>query len=138
MLGQIFLLVALVGIIHAAFSTYEHLSHLKAIGKPETIPQDVLFFFSLSTSQLISVQIVLEALIGLAFGILGASLRAPPLKEITWASEMKTQFVLRASTSPCLIFHSSLDEMNARTGFATYGNRFAKYLSLSTKESKDL
>ena len=40
----------------------------------------------------IVLQIILEALVGLIFGIFGASLyvdQVTPLKEITWASEMK-------------------------------------------------
>ncbi|KIK61806.1 hypothetical protein GYMLUDRAFT_42851 [Collybiopsis luxurians FD-317 M1] len=93
MLGRILLLAASLAVLHAAFSTYEHLSHLKALGKPESsLPQDI----------------VLEAIIGLGLGILGASLNAAPLKEITWSSEMKTR---------------SIDEMNARLGFANYVNR---------------
>jgi hypothetical protein len=38
-------------------------------------------------------QIVLEALVSLLLGITGASLDAPELKEITWASEMKKRLV---------------------------------------------
>ncbi|KAJ3763810.1 magnesium transporter [Lentinula raphanica] len=93
MLGRVFLLVATFLILHAAFSTYEHLSHLKSLGKPEgSLPYDI----------------TLEAIVGLVVGILGASLYASTLKEITWASEMKTR---------------SIDEMDARLGFASYVNR---------------
>lgn len=35
----------------------------------------------------------METLAALFLGILGASLNAPPLKEITWASEMRRQCV---------------------------------------------
>jgi hypothetical protein len=38
-------------------------------------------------------QIVFEALIALMLGIFGASLDAPELKEITWASEMKQRYL---------------------------------------------
>lgn len=38
-------------------------------------------------------QIVFEALTALVIGILGASLNAPPLKDITWQSEMKQRCV---------------------------------------------
>jgi hypothetical protein len=34
-------------------------------------------------------QIVAEALLSLVLGIIGASLKTPALKEITWKSEMK-------------------------------------------------
>ncbi|KAK7061028.1 hypothetical protein VNI00_000763 [Paramarasmius palmivorus] len=99
MLGRFVLLTAILVVLHAAFSTYEHLSHLKALGKPEgSLPQDI----------------VLEALVGLALGILGASLNAPTLKGMTWASEMRKR---------------SIDEMDARTGFASFVNRGRRILS---------
>lgn len=80
-------------IFHAAFSTYEHLSYLKALERPEgPIPKDILA----------------ETLIAVVLGILGASLNAPPLKEITWASEMRKR---------------SVDEMDSRLGFASYIHR---------------
>ena len=46
---------------------------------------------------LVIVQIIVETLVGLILGILGASLNAPPLKEITWASEMRKQYVMLPS-----------------------------------------
>jgi len=52
--------------------------------------------------------IILETLIGMILGILGASLNAPPLKEITWASEMQKR---------------TIDEMDSRLGFASFVNR---------------
>ncbi|KDQ61748.1 hypothetical protein JAAARDRAFT_122947, partial [Jaapia argillacea MUCL 33604] len=76
----------------AAFSTYEHLTYLKALGKPESIPFDV----------------VLETFVALLIGIVGASANAPPLKEISWASEMKKR---------------SIDEMDSRLGFANWVSR---------------
>ncbi|KAF9006116.1 membrane magnesium transporter-domain-containing protein [Cyathus striatus] len=85
----------------AAFSTYEHLSHLKALERPEgSLPRDIIF----------------ETLIALAIGILGASLSTPPLKEITWASEMQKH---------------KIDEMDSRLGFASYVNRGSKLLAQS-------
>lgn len=39
----------------------------------------------------------------MVLGILGASLNAPPLKEITWASEMQKQYVLDLSFTVCPI-----------------------------------
>ncbi|CAK5267731.1 unnamed protein product [Mycena citricolor] len=77
MLATALLLVSTVAILHAAFSTYEHLSHLKAIGRPEgSLPFDI----------------VLEAFFALILGTVGASLNAPKLKEITWAAEMRNRF----------------------------------------------
>jgi len=83
----------MVALFHAAFSTYEYLSHLKALGRPEG---------SLPSS------IILESLLALFLGIIGACVKAPPLKEITWASEMKTR---------------TIDDMYARMGFANFVTR---------------
>ncbi|KAH9888806.1 hypothetical protein C8Q73DRAFT_166506 [Cubamyces lactineus] len=74
MLGQLMLIVATIALLHAAYSTYEHLSHLKALGRPEgTLPNDIL----------------LEAFASLFFAIVGATFHSPPLREVTWRSEMK-------------------------------------------------
>ncbi|KAJ3907116.1 hypothetical protein F5879DRAFT_573175 [Lentinula edodes] len=54
--------------------------HTNSLGKPEgSLPYDI----------------VLEAIIALALGILGASLNASSLKETTWSSEMKTRYDTR-------------------------------------------
>ncbi|KAH7907475.1 magnesium transporter [Hygrophoropsis aurantiaca] len=93
MIGRVLLTVATFALLHAAYSTYEHLSHLKALGRPEgPLPLNIVY----------------ESILALILGILGASLNAPPLKEITWASEMKTR---------------SIDGMDSRLGFANYNNR---------------
>jgi len=104
MLGRILLVLATITVLHAGFSTYEHVSHLKALGKPEgTLPADIVF----------------EALTALVIGILGASLNAPPLKDITWQSEMKQR---------------SIDEMDSRLGFASFVNRGRTFASTSNTE----
>ncbi|KLO17949.1 hypothetical protein SCHPADRAFT_936607 [Schizopora paradoxa] len=93
MLGRTLLLAAIAMVLHAAYSVYEHLSYLKALGKPEgTLPQDI----------------VVEVIAAMFIGILGASLNNPQLKEITWRSEMKKR---------------KMDEMDARPGFANYTHR---------------
>jgi len=93
MLGTTLLCLATVAVFHAAFSTYEHLSHLKAMGRPEgSLPIDV----------------ILEAFFALVLGILGASLNSPTLKEITWAAEMRKR---------------SIDDMDSRLSFASFVNR---------------
>jgi len=93
MLGRALLLLATITVLHTAFSTYEHISHLKALGRPEgSLPTDIVF----------------EALIALVLGIIGASLNAPALKDITWQSEMRER---------------SVDEMDSRLGFASFVNR---------------
>ncbi|RPD64212.1 hypothetical protein L226DRAFT_611796 [Lentinus tigrinus ALCF2SS1-7] len=74
MLGGLMLIVATIALLHAAYSTYEHLSHLKALGRPEgSLPIDI----------------VCEAAAALVFAIVGATVRSPPLREVTWRSEMK-------------------------------------------------
>ncbi|KAI5123525.1 hypothetical protein M0805_006685 [Coniferiporia weirii] len=99
MFARVLLLTAVLALLHAAFSTYEHLSHLKALGKPEGfLPQDI----------------VIEALLALVLGILGASLNAPELKEVTWRSEMKKR---------------KIDDMDSRLGFASWMNKGNSLLS---------
>jgi len=87
------LLFAVLLVLHAAYSTYEYLSHLKAIGR---------------ASSQIPFNIVLESALGLLTGTLAASLACPELKEIAWSSEMRKR---------------SVDEMDSRSGFADYKHR---------------
>ncbi|KAI0741601.1 hypothetical protein C8Q80DRAFT_1356907 [Daedaleopsis nitida] len=90
------LIVATIALLHAAFSTYEHLSQLKALGRPEgSLPNDI----------------VLEACIALVVGIVGATVRSPALREVTWRSEMKRR--------------SSEEEEDPRMSFATFTQRAA-------------
>ncbi|KAI6096960.1 hypothetical protein EDD16DRAFT_1499798, partial [Pisolithus croceorrhizus] len=51
---------------------------------------------------------VYESILALVLGILGASMNSPPLKDITWASEMKKR---------------TIDDMDTRSGFANYVSR---------------
>ncbi|RDB23515.1 Membrane magnesium transporter 2 [Hypsizygus marmoreus] len=108
MLGQVLLVLATVAIFHSAFSAYEHLAHLKALGRPEgSLPQSV----------------VVETLIAMVLGILGASLSTPELKEITWASEMRKR---------------KIDEMDSRFGFASFVNRGRNFLVKPTQTAKKI
>lgn len=93
MIGNVLLILAGIAILHAAFSTYEHLSHLKALGRPEgSLPTDI----------------IIEAFVALALGTLGATLRTDDLREITWRSEMKKR---------------SLDDLDPRLSFTTFAQR---------------
>ncbi|KAH9942011.1 hypothetical protein B0H21DRAFT_824261 [Amylocystis lapponica] len=93
MLGNVMLLVATLMILHAAFSMYEHLSHLKALGRPEdALPPDLVF----------------EAIAALALATAGAVLRTPTLREVTWRSEMR---------------HRATAEQDTRLSFATFVRR---------------
>ncbi|EIN03505.1 hypothetical protein PUNSTDRAFT_78103 [Punctularia strigosozonata HHB-11173 SS5] len=88
MFAQLLLVLASLSLIH-------DLSHIKAIGKSEgTLPSDV----------------VIEAIVSLVLATMGASMRTPTLKEITWASEMKTRTV---------------EEMDTRIGFVPWGQTTA-------------
>jgi hypothetical protein len=73
------------------------LSVLKAAGKPEhALPLDVRAFSRTGAWILMSsyyAQIIVETLVALVLGTVGASLDAPPLREITWASELRTRCV---------------------------------------------
>lgn len=93
MFGNILLTAAVLMMLHAAFSTYEHLSLLKAAGKPEgAVPADI----------------IVETMISLVLGVFAATIRSPELKEITWRSEMKKR---------------PLDEIDSRMSFATFARR---------------
>ncbi|KAI0794068.1 hypothetical protein C8Q74DRAFT_1365597 [Fomes fomentarius] len=88
MLGGLMLLVATIALLHAAFSTYEHLSHLKALGRPEgTLPSDI----------------IVEALVALVLAVVGATVRSPALREVTWRSEMKRR-ALQEDEDPRMSF----------------------------------
>ncbi|KAL4065837.1 hypothetical protein J3A83DRAFT_4099064, partial [Scleroderma citrinum] len=68
-------------------------SHSNVLGKPENpIPLNIVY----------------ESIFALVIGTLGASLNAPPLKDITWAGEMKKR---------------TIDGMDARTSLANYISR---------------
>ncbi|KAH9935075.1 hypothetical protein B0H21DRAFT_759404 [Amylocystis lapponica] len=81
MLGNTMLLAATLMILHAAFSMYEHLSHLKALGRPsDALPPD-------------GPHLAFEALAALALASAGAVLRTPALREASWRSEMRHRCV---------------------------------------------
>ncbi|KAF8737217.1 hypothetical protein AX14_013253 [Amanita brunnescens Koide BX004] len=102
-IGRILLAIASLTVLHAAFSTYEHFSHLKALGTLEgRLPRDIVW----------------EALLSLFLGIMGASLSTPELKEITWASEMKKR---------------KIDDMDSRMGIASYVTRGRNVLTRPPK-----
>ncbi|KAF8323507.1 uncharacterized protein EI90DRAFT_2385695 [Cantharellus anzutake] len=81
-LGRSLLTVAVLALLHAAFSTYEYLSQLKALDK-------------LTVSRHLPSNIVIELYVALLTFILGATLNSPPLRGITWASEMSTRCTVK-------------------------------------------
>ncbi|TCD71822.1 hypothetical protein EIP91_003165 [Steccherinum ochraceum] len=99
MVGDLLLLIATLAILHAAYSTYEHLSHLKSLGRPEgSLPSDI----------------VVETLVALAFGIIGSVVRTPALREITWRSEMKRR---RVSLFPIYFYQQTGQAKNKILGY---------------------
>ncbi|KAH8093267.1 membrane magnesium transporter-domain-containing protein [Cristinia sonorae] len=93
MLGNLFIVFSALAMLHAAYSTYEHLSHLKALGRPEgSLPSDIL----------------IETLFALVLGIIGSVIRTPALREVTWRSEMKRR---------------SAEEQDPRLSFTTFAQR---------------
>ncbi|WVQ80569.1 hypothetical protein IAT38_002674 [Cryptococcus sp. DSM 104549] len=93
--GRVLVGVACLAVLHAAFSTYEHLSTLKALSRPAD---------SLPTS------IILEAIISLLLFVPGIALASGPLKDVTYRGEMA---------------HRTIDDTDARMGFLRLSKRGA-------------
>ncbi|WWD18327.1 hypothetical protein CI109_102777 [Kwoniella shandongensis] len=92
-LGQALVGIACLALLHAAFSTYEHLSILKALSRPTT---------TLPTS------IIVEALVSLLLFIPGIALASGPLKDVTYRGELAKR---------------SIDDADARMGFIRLSKR---------------
>ncbi|WRT67619.1 uncharacterized protein IL334_004591 [Kwoniella shivajii] len=71
--GQVLVVVAVLTLVHAAFSTYEYLSTLKALSRPAT---------SLPAS------IIVEALVSLGLFIPGIALSSEKLEDVTYRGEL--------------------------------------------------
>ncbi|KAG8929034.1 hypothetical protein FRC02_006099 [Tulasnella sp. 418] len=95
-LGKSLLTLSSLALLHAAFSTYEHFSQLKALGRSEEGIRQLPW------------NIVIECFLSLFVFIIGVTLHAPPLKEITWASEMRKR---------------TIEEMDSRPSFAGFNHR---------------
>lgn len=93
--GRLLSITAVLTLLHAAFSTYENLSQLKALDK-------------LSNTRQLSSDIVIELFVALFAFIIGTTLSSTPLKKVTWSSEMATR---------------TADEMDSRIGFASMNHR---------------
>ena len=76
-----------------------------------------------------------EAIAALALGVIGAAIRTPELREVTWRSEMKRRCVLSLSTRGIIpnsdIRARSAEEQDPRLSFKTFAER-AGILSDST------
>ncbi|WVW84479.1 hypothetical protein I302_106513 [Kwoniella bestiolae CBS 10118] len=92
-LGQALVVIAVLALVHAAFSTYEHLSTLKALSRPTgTLPTSI----------------ILEALISLGLFIPGIALSSDSLEDVTYRGELAKR---------------SIDEQDARMGFMVLSKR---------------
>ncbi|KAF9511369.1 hypothetical protein BS47DRAFT_1181577 [Hydnum rufescens UP504] len=95
LLGRSLILIAGLTLFHGAFSTYENLSQLKALGR-------------LGTEHRMPWDTAIELLGALILFIIGATVNAPRLNEITWSSQMAKL---------------SIDEMDSRMSFASVNHR---------------
>ncbi|KIO16294.1 hypothetical protein M407DRAFT_190570 [Tulasnella calospora MUT 4182] len=94
--GGLLIAISTVLLLLAAHSTYEHFSYLKARNQSsESIRQ-------------VPADLVMEIGLAVILFMFGVTLYTPPLKEITWASEMRKR---------------TIDEMNSRPSFAGFNHR---------------
>ncbi|CAO1624373.1 unnamed protein product [Sympodiomycopsis kandeliae] len=92
-LGKPMIILGTILLLHSAYSTYEHSSISKAVG--------------ISTPR-VPLDITIETILSLVILVLGLITSAQPLKEITWAAEMRRR---------------TIDEVDARPNFATFNHR---------------
>ncbi|GFZ45384.1 hypothetical protein JCM24511_03110 [Saitozyma sp. JCM 24511] len=92
-LGRALVAISCLALVHAAYSTYEYLSTLKALGRPAG---------SLPTS------IIVEALGALLLFLPGTTLATSPLQDVTYRGELAKR---------------TIDESDARMGFARLSAR---------------
>ncbi|KAB5592535.1 hypothetical protein CTheo_4002 [Ceratobasidium theobromae] len=106
--GKGMIALAILGLLHAAYSAYEHLSLLKALDRPTPtrLPPDVS-----SCAQPLPAscfQIIIECLAALGVFLVGVTSAAPGFKENTWASEMRSR---------------KIEDVHSRLGFASFNHR---------------
>lgn len=112
------------------------LSYLKALGRPEgSIPNDVCHPNLLRpNTHSRSSQIIIEAFISLILGTIGATVRTPELREITWRSEMKRRYAspltrnilflrILQQTNSLLLFRRAQEELDPRLSFKLFAQR---------------
>ncbi|PWN28025.1 hypothetical protein BDZ90DRAFT_279162 [Jaminaea rosea] len=92
-IGRPLIILGTILLLHSAYSTYEHSSISKSVGiSHPKVPLDI----------------TIESILSLVLLVLGLIRSAQPLKEITWAAEMRKR---------------SIDEVDARTNFAVFNHR---------------
>ncbi|KIS69610.1 uncharacterized protein UMAG_12094 [Mycosarcoma maydis] len=94
--GRLLLAIGTLVFFHAAYSTYEHLSLRKSLG------------LAGAESNQMPIDITFETLVAFIVILIGIALTAAPLKNVTWASEMRTK---------------SIDEVDSRSNFASLTHR---------------
>ena len=82
---------------------------------------------------------MVETLIALVLGTIGATMRSPELKEITWKREMKRRYVETASCNVVLasdvIINRPLNEIDPRMSFTRFAERAGILSAPSTLKS---
>ncbi|EPQ30758.1 uncharacterized protein PFL1_01659 [Pseudozyma flocculosa PF-1] len=94
--GRLLLVLGTITFLHAAYSTYEHLSLRKSLD------------LGTLTEHGMPIDITIETLASLLLLLVGVSLTAEPLKEVSWASEMRKR---------------TIDAVDSRPAFATLNHR---------------
>ncbi|WVQ86710.1 hypothetical protein IAS59_000424 [Cryptococcus gattii] len=93
LIGKLLVCLACLTLFHAAFSTYEHLSILKALSRPESgVPSSI----------------VIEAFVSLICFIVGIVYITGELKDVTYRGELA---------------HRTIDDSDARMGFMRLSKR---------------
>ncbi|KAG8861417.1 hypothetical protein FRB96_002866 [Tulasnella sp. 330] len=92
-MGALIAASAILLMTHAANATWTHFSKLKALGRSEESIRQVPF------------NLILEVLVAMVVFTFGITVYSPPLKEITYASEMRKRTV---------------EEMNSRQSFMRF------------------
>ncbi|ORX40253.1 membrane magnesium transporter-domain-containing protein [Kockovaella imperatae] len=105
-IGKILVVVSCLMLLHAAYSTYEYLSTLKALGHREattTLPQSI----------------VVEAVLSLLLFVPSIAISSSPLRDVTYRGEMATR---------------SIDDADARMGFLALSPRGRALFGQSQKD----
>ncbi|PWN51751.1 hypothetical protein IE53DRAFT_385902 [Violaceomyces palustris] len=100
--GKAVLIIGTIIFFHAAYSTYEHLSLLKSLDLPTGAGS------ASSEGHGMPKDIAIETIVSLLVILVGVSLTAQPLKEITWTSEMRKR---------------TIDELDSRPNFSNLNHR---------------
>ncbi|KAI9495732.1 membrane magnesium transporter-domain-containing protein [Zychaea mexicana] len=86
--GKVIALISTLFLAHSAFSTYEHLSYLKAVEQAESV---------------LPIEIVVECLLSALATLFGVIISAAPFKNIALESQMSTMTIDKFDTRPSFV-----------------------------------